>query len=264
MTYESPVPEWIVGSLGNSRRTSLWLSEVMTNYPDPIHRLVVDLNVLSKTSRGRALFSRLEAADVTVPGAISLFQVAQGLEWNPRIEPTPSPVLERLVVVSPKDRDTTLTLLVALRRVLREMAFSIGRLSSDPDVVPEILVDLLAELAISGGAESVGVLLDRTYRSARRTLRRQDRQSAPEVPWEFGDDFEDVMSDLGDSDLLERFVRSGTTSSPDADLIRLTRIEGLSLAEVSNARSANYQTVKRRRNRAETVIRGLLREEGES
>ena len=264
MTYESPVPEWIVGSLGNSRRTSLWLSEVMTNYPDPIHQLVVELNVLSKTSRGRALFSRLQDANVTVPGAISLFEVAQGLEWNPRIEPTPSLVLERLVTLSFRDQDTTLTLLVALRRALREMAFSIGRLSSDPDVVPEILVDLLAELANSGDTESVGVLLDRTYRSARRTLRRQDRQSAPEVPWEFGDDFEDVTNDVCDSDLLERFVSSGATSSPDADLIRLTRIEGLSLAEVSNARSANYQTVKRRRNRAETVIRGLLREEGES
>jgi DNA-directed RNA polymerase specialized sigma24 family protein len=144
------------------------------------------------------------------------------------------------------------------------MAFSIGRLSSDPDVVPEILVDLLAELANSGDTESVGVLLDRTYRSARRTLRRQDRQSAPEVPWEFGDDFEDVTNDVGDSDLLKRFVSSGITSSPDADLIRLTRIEGLSLTEISHARSANYQTVKRRRNRAETVIRGLLREEGES
>jgi DNA-directed RNA polymerase specialized sigma24 family protein len=264
MTYESPVPEWVVGSHGNSQRTSLWLSEVMTNYPDPIHQLVVELNVLSKTSRGRALFSRLQDANVTVPGAISLFEVAQGLEWNPRIEPTPSLVLERLVTLSFRDQDTTLTLLVALRRALREMAFSIGRLSSDPDVVPEILVDLLAELANSGDTESVGVLLDRTYRSARRTLRRQDRQSAPEVPWEFGDDFEEVTNDVGDSDLLERFVRSGTTSSPDADLIRLTRIEGLSLAEVSNARSANYQTVKRRRNRAETVIRRLLREEGES
>ena len=264
MTHESPVPEWIAGSLGNSRRTSLWLSEVMTNYPDPIHQLVVELNVLSKTSRGRALFSRLEAANVTVPGANSLFEVAQGLEWNPRIEPTPSPVLERLVTLSFRDQDTTLTLLVALRRALRELAFSIGRQSSDPDVVPEILVDLLVELAIFDGAESVGVLLDRTYRSVRRTLRRQDRQSAPEVPWQFGDDFEDMTHYVGDSDLLERFVSSGTTSSQDADLIRMTRIEGITLAEVSNAQSANYQTVKRRRNRAETVIRELLREEGES
>ena len=127
MTYESPVPEWVVGSHGNSQRTSLWLSEVMTNYPDPIHQLVVELNVLSKTSRGRALFSRLQDANVTVPGAISLFEVAQGLEWNPRIEPTPSLVLERLVTLSFRDQDTTLTLLVALRRALREMAFSIGR-----------------------------------------------------------------------------------------------------------------------------------------
>lgn len=264
MTCESPIPAWIVGSLGNDQKTSLWLSDGMNNYTDPIRRLVIELEVLSKTSRGRALYSRLLVADVTVPGASSPLEVALGLEWNPRIEPTPSPVLERLAGLARGDQDATLALLVALRRALREMAFAIERLSSDPDVVPEILVDLLAELAISGGADSIGLLLDRTHRSARRTLRRQDRQSAPEVPWDIGDDFEDVTYEEGASDLFDRFVSSGTISSSDADLIRLTRIEGLSLAEVSKARRAKYQTVKRRRNRAESVIRGLLRDAGES
>ncbi len=263
MTCESSVPDWIVGSLGKSQRTSLWLSEVMNNYPDPIHRLTIELDVLSRTSPGRALFSRLAASDITVPGASSLLEVAQGLEWNPRIEPTPSPVLDRLVILSLKDQDTTLILLVALRRAVRELAFAIERLSSNPDVVPEILVDLLAELAISGGTDSVGLLLDRTYRSARRMLRRQDRQSAREVPWDIGDEFEYVTNEARTSGVFERFISSGTISSPDADLIRMTRIEGLSLAEVSKARRVSYQVVQRRRNRAETVIRGLLGDAGE-
>jgi DNA-directed RNA polymerase specialized sigma24 family protein len=243
--------------------TSLWLSEVMNNYPEAIHRLVVELGVLSRTSRGRALFSQLAAADITVDGATSLLEVAHGLEWNPRIDPSPSPLLERLAGLSRGDQDVTLTLLVALRRPLREMAFSIERLSSDPDVVPEILVQLLTELAISSGVDSVGPLLDRMYRSARRTVRRQDYQCAPEVPWEIGDDFEDVTYEDDSSGVFERFVSSGTISSPDADLIRLTRIEGFSLKEISAARRAKYQTVKRRRNRAESVIRGLLRDAGE-
>ena len=264
MTSESPVPDWMLGSHGNNPRTSRWLSEVMNHYPDPIHRLVVELNVLSKTSRGRALFSRLAVADITVLGANSLLEIAQGLEWKPRIEPTPSPVLERLVILSFGDQDVTLIILVALRRALREMAFAIERLSSDPDVVPEILVDLLAELAISGGTHSVGLLLDRTYRSARRTLRRQYRRSTLEAPWDIGDDAEDIADEEGPSDLWERFVNSGTISSPDADLIRLTRIDGLSLADVSKARQVSYQVAQRRRNRAETVIRGLLRDAGES
>jgi len=263
MTNESSIPEWIVGSLGNGQKTSLWLCDVMNYYPDPIHRLVIELDVLSRTSRGRALYLRFLAADVNVPGASSLLEVAQGLEWNPRIEPTPSPVLERLAGLSRGDQDATLVLLVALRGALREMAFAIERLSSDPDVVPEILVELVAEIAMSDAIDSVGPLLDRTYRSARRTLRRQDRQSAPEVSWDIGDDFEDVTNEEGTSDVFQRFVSSGTISSPDADLIRLTRIEGLSLAEVSEARRANYQTVKRRRNRAESVVRGLLRDAGE-
>jgi DNA-directed RNA polymerase specialized sigma24 family protein len=236
----------------------------MNYYPDPIHRLVYELDVLSRTTRGRALFSRLAAANISVAGANSLLEVAQGLEWNPRIEPIPSPILERLVIMSIEDQDTTLILLVALRLALREMAFSIERLSRDPDVVPEILVDLLSEITISGGTDSVTLLLDRTYRKARSTLRRRDRQSAPEVPWDIGDDFEDVMNEEGTSDLWERFVNSGTISSSDAELIRLTRYEGQSLAEVSKVRRVSYQVSQRRRNRAETVIRGLLRDAGES
>ena len=235
----------------------------MNNYTDPIHWLVIELDALSRTSRGRALYLRFLAADVTAPGACSLLEVAQGLEWNPRVELNPSPVLERLAVVSRGDQDATLALLVALRRALREMTFAIERLSADPDVVPEIMIELLTELAISGGTDSVCLLLDRTYRSARRTLRRKDRQSAPEIPWNFGDDFEDVTNEEDSSDVFQRFVSSGTISSPDAELIRLTRIEGLSLAEVSEARRISYQTVKRRRNRAESVVRGLLRDAGE-
>ena len=264
MSSETPSRDWVVGSLGNSQRTSLWLSDVMNNYPDPIHQLVVELDVLSRTSQGRALYSRLAAADITVPGAHSVLEISQGLEWNPRTEPRPNPILDRLVQLSSGDQDTTLALLVSLRRALREMAFAIGRLSSDPDVVPEILVDMLTELAISGGVDSVALLLDRTYRSARRTLRRQDRQFAREVPWEIRDDFEDVSVEGGASELLDQFVASGTITSPDAEVIRLTRIEGLSLEEVSRARRAKYQTVKRRRNRAESIIRGLLRDAGEA
>jgi DNA-directed RNA polymerase specialized sigma24 family protein len=236
----------------------------MNNYPDPINQLVVELDILSKTSQGRALFCRLAATDITVPGANSLLEVAKGLEWNPRIEPTPSPVLERLVILSLNDQDTTLTMLVALRRAIREMAFAIKRLSSDPDVIPEILVDLLGELATSGGTDSVGQLLDRAYRSARATSRRQDRRSASEVPWEISDDFEEMSNDESEPDFLERFVCSGTISSTDADLIRLTRIDGHSLAEVSGTRRVSYQVAQRRRNRAETLIRGLLRDAGAS
>ena len=242
---------------------SLWPSGFMNKYPDPTQQLVVGLDVLSRTSRGRALYSRLADANITVPGADSLLEIAHGLEWDPRTEPRPNPILERLARLTNGDRDTTLILLVALRRTLREMAFAIGRLSSDPDVVPELLVGLLSELAISGGVDSIDVLLDRTYQSARRTMRRQDRLTAREVAWAIDVDLEDVIAVDETSQILEGFVGLGIISSPDADIIRLTRIEGLSLAEVSRFRRAKYQTIKRRRNRAESAIRGFLRDAGE-
>jgi DNA-directed RNA polymerase specialized sigma24 family protein len=263
MSSENPFPDWVVGSLGSSQLSSLWPNGRMNNYLDPTQQLVVGLDVLSRTSRGRALYSRLADANITVPGANSLLEVAHGLEWNPRTEACPNPILERLARLTNGDGDTTLILLVALRQTLQEMAFAIGRLSSDPDVVSELLVGLLSEFAISGGVDSIEELLDRTYRSARRTMRRQDRQAAREVAWAIEDDPEEVIAADETSQILEGFVRSGIISSHDADVIRLTRIEGLSLAEVSKVRRAKYQAVKRRRNRAESAIRGFLRDAGE-
>ena len=263
MSSKSPLPDWVVGSLGSFQLSSLCPSGRMNNYPDPIQQLVIELDVLSKTSRGRALYSRLAAANLTVPGAESLLEVAHGIEWDPRTEPRPCPVLERLALLSKGDNDTTLVLLVALRRALREMAFAIGRLSSDLDVVPEILAGLLSEHAISGAVDSIDSLLDRTYQSARRTVRRQDRQAAREVPWAIDDDLEEEIVVDDSTQMLEGFVGSGIILPPDADVIRLTRIEGFSLAEVSKARRVTYQTIKRRRNRAESAIRGFLRDAGE-
>jgi DNA-directed RNA polymerase specialized sigma24 family protein len=265
MNDKNPSRDWVVGSLGNSQRTSLWLSGVMNNFPDPIRQLVVELDVLSRTSRGRALHTRLRAAGIDARGSDSVLEIAHDLEWNPRTELSPSPVLEQLVALTSGDQDVTLVLLVALRRVLREMAFAIGRMNSDQDVAAEILVELLAGVAVSEGANSLVPLLDRTYRTARRFLRHQDWQVAREVPWEIGDDVEEIIcADLVPLDLLEQFVDSGAITLTDAEVIRLTRVEGVSLDEVAKARRVKYQTVKRRRNRAETAIRGHLRDAGES
>ena len=265
MNDKNPSRDWVVGSLGKVPMSSPWLTGPMNNYPDPIHQLVVELDVLSRTSRGRALHTRLRAAGIDACGSESALEIAHDLEWNPRTELSPSPVLEQLAAMANGDQDATLVLLAALRRALREMTFAIGRLNSDQDVAAEILVELLASIAVSGGANSIGPLLDRTYRAALSSVGHQDRQAAREVPWEIGDDMEEVnCADPVPIDLLEQYVDSGAITLTDAELIRLTRVEGVSLDDVAKARRVKYQTVKRRRNRAETVIRGFLRDAGES
>lgn len=157
-------------------------------------------------------------------------------------------------------------LLVALRRALGEIAFSIGRVSSDPDVSSEILVELLTGLAISGGAPSVDLLLDQTCRNARRAIRRQERAVGREVDWRVGTDVEDLSSNVAPdaSELLEKIVDVGAVRREDAELIHLTRVGGLSLSDVAKARSVRYEMIQRRRHRAEAVVREFLRKSGES
>jgi len=265
MKPKNPFRDWVVGSFGKTPMSSRWLTGPMNNYPDPIHQLVVDLGFLSRTSRGRALHMRLRVAGIDARGSDSVLEVAHDLEWNPRTEPNPSPVLEQLVALTSGDQGATLVLLVALRRALREMAFAIGRQSSDQDVAAEILVELLAGIAVSGGSSSIGQLLDRTYRAALRTVGHQDRQAAQETSWEIGDDVEEInYADPFALELLEQCVGSGAITLTDAAIIRLTRVEGVSLDDVADACRVKYQTVKRRRNRAETAIRRFLRDAGES
>lgn len=261
MSAEKPLRDWIMGSLGNSEVSSLWPTGPMHNYPNPIHQLDIELGVLSRTSRGRALHTRLREAGIDVAGAETALDVARLLEWNPRVQSDPDPLVEELIVCSKGDAEVTLVLLVSLRRALGEIAFSIGRLSSDPDVVAEIIVELLAGLAVAGNAASVDLLLEKAYRSARRTMRRQERAVDREVDWLIGMDIEDPdsSSDSAEGEILKEAVDCGVLRSDDAELIHLTRVEGLSLDDVAKARRVRYKMIQRRRHRAESVVRDFLR-----
>jgi hypothetical protein len=164
--------------------------------------------------------------------------------------------LDQLVVLSSGDREVALVLLVALRRAIREMIFSIGRQSSDLDIGSIVLVELLSVIAISDGDKSVGQLLDRTYRATQRLVRRRDREVLREVPWEVGLDAEEIVTlpELFTCELLEEVFREGLIGQSDIELIRQTRIDGEELADAAARLNEAYKTVQRRRHRAESII----------
>lgn len=246
--------------------SSRGLTDPMNNFPDPIQQLAIELGVLSRTSRGRALLSRLEAAGLDTRGCETVLELAQSLQWNPRTEPTPENALDQLVALSKGDRDAALVLLVALRRVIGEMIFSIGRESSDLDIESEILVELLSAISTSDGEKSVDQLLDRTYRATRRLVRNRQYEALRMVPWEAGLDVEEILTlpELFTCELLDEVVREGLIGLADVELIRLTRIEGEELADAAARLNEPYKTIQRRRHRAESTIRQSLISERES
>ncbi len=256
MSARIPSRDWLLGSLGSIEVSSSGLTGPMNNYPDLIHQLVVELGVLSRTSRGRTLLSRIQTAGLDTRGCATALEFAQDLEWNPRTEPSPEMALDQLVVLSSGDREVALVLLVALRRAIREMIFSIGRQSSDLDIGSIVLVELLSVIAISDGDKSVGQLLDRTYRATQRLVRRRDREVLREVPWEVGLDAEEIVTlpELFTCELLEEVFREGLIGQSDIELIRQTRIDGEELADAAARLNEAYKTVQRRRHRAESII----------
>jgi DNA-directed RNA polymerase specialized sigma24 family protein len=266
VTSQNPSRDWLAESHGTRHVRSQWLTGHMNNYQEPIHQLVVELDALSRTSRGRALLSRLEIGGIDTRGANSALEVAHDLEWNPRRESSPAPDLDKLVALSIDDSEVSLILLVALRQVLQEMTFSIGRLSSDPDVTSEIVAELLAGIAMADGAKSVEQLLDRTYRTTRRTIRRRERQAARELPWDIDDDVEEtlVAPEQFTAEVLGELIHRGYLREADAELFRLTRVDGISLSNIARRRGVRYETLKRRRHRTEMAIRAYLRIAGDA
>jgi len=238
----------------------------MNNFPDPIHQLVIELGVLSRMSRGRALFSRLETAGLDTRGCETVLELALVLEWNPRTDPSPAMALDELAALSRGDRDAALVLLVALRRAIGEMIFSIGRQSSDLDIESEILVELLSSILTSEGEKSVDQLLDGTYHATRKLVRNRQYEALRMVPWEVGLDVEEILTipELFTCELLDNVFREGLVCRADMELIRLTRVEGEELADAAARLNEPYKTIQRRRHRAESIIRQSLVSERES
>jgi len=266
MRARNPSRDWLLGSFGKTQVSSRGLTDPMNNFPDPIHQLVIDLGVLSRTSRGRALLFRFEAAGLDTRGCETVLELAHHLEWNPRTEPSPEMALDQLVAFAKGDRDAALVLLVALHRAFREMIFSIGRQSSDLDIESEVLVELLFGIATSDGEQSVDQLLDRTYRATRRLVRNRQYEVLRLDPWEVGLDVEEILTlpELFTCELLDEVFREGLIEKADMELIRLTRIEGEELADAAARLKEPYKTIQRRRHRAESIIRQFLASERES
>jgi hypothetical protein len=236
------------------------LTDPMTNYTDPITLLVFELETLSATSVGRRALRRVEATGVDTLGCTTLKELAQCLAWDPRRGLAGHPTLLALVPLAPNDPEIALVVMVALRRPLRDMWFSITRVTGDPDVGAELLTVLWSLLTRADDGGDLDDLMASVYRGTRQTIRRGHRQQALLVAID-DMDFADCGPNPDDvrDDPLGRLMDQEVISPDDADLIRSTRGGEVTLAEFARVRAVSYDSLRMRRRRIERIVASHLR-----
>ena len=236
----------------------------MTNYSDPIQLLVTELDTLSATSIGRRVLRRVEMEHIDTHGCATLKEFARQLEWDPRKEARCHPTLLALVPLAPNDREIALVIMVALRRPFRDMWFSLTRVTGDLDVGGELLVELWSALTRIQQASDLENLMESVYQATRRKVRRSQRQQGQLESigaLDFIDD-DPIAQCVGDN-LLDQLVHRELMGSDDAELIRLTRVEGVPLVELAKSLHVSYDSLRMRRQRIERVIASRLNENRE-
>jgi hypothetical protein len=249
------------------RRVSTWRSVLgishgltvpMTYHIDPIQLLTAELETLSATSAGKRVLQRIEVRGLDTLGASTPSELAHVIEWNQRTEPCCHATLAAPVPFAAQDHEIAIIVMTALQRPLRDMWLSFVRFGGDPDDGAELLAGLWKVLAKYKGGD-VERILELAYIQTRRTLRRGQRHDAALESIE-GLDFADGgpnPQDLTDN-LLGHLSAQGVISRIDADLIRVTRIEGVPIRDFAESLNLPYKTTHQRRRRAEAAIAHFL------
>ena len=235
------------------------LTGAMTTHIDPIQLLVRELNIVSRTTANQRILLRIEASGLDLLGCTTAAELAQTIAWNSRNGEAPHEHLTALVPLTGGDQEIALIVMVALRRPLRDIWFSIVRLSGDPDVGAEMLCVLWSQFARADSSADLDDILEIVFLETRRKVRQDQRRGAAYESIE-GLDFVDEVSnpyDLTDN-LLGHLTTQGIVTREDAEVIRATRIGGVPFREFVRTRKLVYSTTWKRRHRAEVIIAGHL------
>lgn len=175
-------------------------------------------------------------------------------------------IVGRLLALGRARGDLSDAILVALHPTLLGFASRIGGVTGpSEDEQSEILV--AAWTAIINEVDRLEPdpvrLIQHAWDLARGSLRRHRAQGTREVPRDVAELLE-VRAAVGDDKdsnprLLETAVKLGAISPSDAELIGLTRVGGVTLAELSRATGVPRTTLASRRSSAERAMRRTLR-----
>lgn len=235
------------------------LTGPMTTHTDPIQLLVRELDIVSRTSANRRVLLRVEAVGLDLLGCTTASEFAQTIAWDPRKTEGPHPHLGALMPLAGGDHQVSFIVMVALRRPLRDIWFSIVRAAQDSDVGAEMLAVLWSQVTRTDEYVDIEEMLETVLLETRRKARRDTRECAAYESIE-GLDFVDDGSNPYDitDNLLGHLTAQGIVSREDADIIRATRIDGVPLRDFVRTRDLAHSTTWKRRQRAEEIIAGHL------
>ena len=241
---------------------SLPLTGVMNTHTSPYRYLRDELRQRSCGRASREAMLRFEGAGVELGEATSPFALAT--MSNPESpNPDSRSNLEVLIGLSATDHDAALVTFVAFEAVFIRIAKLVHR--SGPtalDVNEEVLAGAWAatlEVADMPHGHRVPRLVSKTWTKARSATRREHRlRSGLELsvelpePLDEGDSLARAIGDLSD------WVHQGVITVADAEMLRRTRVDGLSLDRYAAMIGTTHVALKHRRPRVEAALRDAL------
>lgn len=240
---------------------SHWSSGDMKPTSTPMSLLARDLETRSGGSPGRDLRRRLDHYCLDLLGTEGPLQFAHALR-NPGS--VARQVLEELLEWTPLDDEFLLIALVALTPGLEKVALLLSWARPSKDTVSEVLTQATVALRLTNElveGERIDYVLGYALTKTRTEQRRMSRHNVPTtfIP----DDYDEVEPEVEEwkfrPTLLERAVAKHVICAEDAELIRRTRGEGVSMRSFADNSVLSYDALRMRRTRAEDLLRRHFR-----
>jgi hypothetical protein len=227
----------------------------------PLSHLAHDLKGRSSGSFGHHLIERLENYCLDLLGTETPLQFAQALQ-----DPAPGSrrVLEELLEWTALDNDFLLIALVALSPDLESIVLRLSWGRPSKDTVSEVLAQATVALHWSSElveGERVNFVLEHALAKTRNEQRQMSRHTVTTtfIP----DDYDVDEPEIGPTEvapsLLVRAEANRVICKEDAELIRKTRGQKISLQFLADESGTSYDALRMRRTRAEDCLRRRFR-----
>ena len=239
---------------------SYWSSGDMKPTNEPMSLLTLDLKARSSGSHGRDLIANLETYLVSLLGAEDPLAYALLLQSD---EPSNRQALEEFLEWTAIDGDFALIALVALSPQLERIASRLSWGSPSEDTVAEVLAQGTSALRWTNElveGERVEFVLAQALSKTRSEQRRMARHNVPttRLPVDYDEVEQEYLYDNLAVTFLRGAVEQSVISKDESELIERSRGDGVALNTIAADLGVTYETVKKRRHRAERKLRGYV------
>ena len=206
---------------------------------------------------------RIRRAGIDVGAVTSMAEmVAQCHDVGRKGSDRPHALADALLAAAIDDPDAAVCALVALRPALLRIARRVCGGDPDDDELAEVVAIAWEEICGPAGSLGASEVVRATWTRSRSVLRRQEDLSAREHlrdVWPEPAVHDPDAEDDGEATLATA-IADGIVSRHDASVIALTRLGGMTIAELASQRGVPVSTLTSQRRRAETAIRRHLTE----